>query len=390
MPIKTQKYPVFNSDKELSDFLLNNLTDSLKQSIKITVTTMVKQEMENLRQEVKEHLQFNGYYGRNMISTFGKIEGIQMPRWRETPAIGQNLKSFSVFDEQKQQFEALVAEMHRQGVSTRKVDKICRAIFGVKASKNQVSAIHRELAEQESLQINQQPITAGFEYVLWDALWVVAKQFGLKNSNKIPLLCALGIKADGARSIIGFQPADNEGYEDWHEFILGLKRRGLTDNGLKLNITDDSGGLQKALSQLFPNVPVQGCIVHKMRNVLKHTRSKNREAVGEGLSGIYAGQSRDEALERFKAFAKHWYVAEPKAVESLRFNFEKTLTYYDFPKELWRIIRTTNILEREFREVRRRIKVFDSSFNSTESLNRYSNTIFSYLNNHYPAHAFTH
>lgn len=389
MPTKAQKYPLFNSDKELSDFLLSNVTDSLKQSIKVTVSIMVKAEMENLRKEVKEHLQFNGYYDRNMTSTLGKIEGIQIPRWRQTPPIGQNLKSFSVFDQQKEQFETLVAEMHRQGVSTRKVDKICRAVFGVKCNKDQAAAIHRDLAESEALQINSQPITDEFEYVLWDAIWVVAKQFGLKASNKVPLLCALGIKADGSRQIIGFQPADNESYETWHALILGLKQRGLTGESLKLNITDDTAGLQSALGHLFPNVPIQGCIVHKMRNVLKNTRHKNKPAVGQELSAVYQADSKDQALQRFEAFCKRWYIAEPKAVESFRFHFERTLTYYDFPKELWRKIRTNNILEREFREVRRRIKVFDSSFNSTESLNRYGNSIFNYLNNHYPA-ALTH
>jgi putative transposase len=389
MTIKTQKYPIFNSDKELSDFLLNSLTDSLKQSIKVTTSIMVKAEMENLRKEVKEHLQFNGYYDRNMISTLGKIEGIQIPRWRQTPPIGQNLKSFSVFDQQKQQFEELVAEMHRLGVSTRKVDKICRSVFGVKVSKDQVGLIHKDLAEAESLQINQQPITEKYEYILWDGIWVKAKSFGLKANNKTVLLCALGITAEGKRQIIGFQAADNEGYEAWHELILSLKRRGLSADGLKLNITDDTGGLQSALEHLFPQVPVQGCIVHKMRNVLNHTRHKNKPAVGLGLKAIYAADNREQAIQEFEKFAKQWYVAEPKAVESLRFHFERTLTYYDFPKELWRKIRTNNILEREFREVRRRIRVFDSSFNSTDSLNRYGNSIFNYLNNNYPA-AITH
>ena len=389
MSIKTKKYPVFNSEKELADFMLNNLADSLKQSIKLTVTIMVKQEMENLREEVKEHLSFNGYYGRNMLSTLGKIEGIQIPRWRESFGTSQNLNSLSVFDSQKQQFEQLVAEMHRLGVSDRKVDQLCKAVFGTSVNKNRVSRIHKELAEQESLQINSLPITDEFEYVLWDGIWVKAKTFGLKSSNKCVLLCALGVKADGTRKIIGFAPADNESYESWHELILNIKQRGLKADGLKLNITDDCGGLQSALEHLLPNVPVQGCIVHKMRNVLIKTKHKNKEAVGADLSNLYSAETKDEALSRFKAFAKRWYVAEPAAVESLRFNFERTLTYYDFPKELWRKIRTNNILEREFREVRRRIKVFDSSFNSTESLNRYSNSIFNYLNNYYPA-ALTH
>lgn len=351
MPIKTNKYPVFNSDKELADFMLSNLADSLKQSIKLTVTIMVKQEMEALRKEVDQNLQFNGYYDRNMTSTVGKIEGIQIPRFRQSLPGEANLKSFSVFGQQKEQFYELVAEMHRQGVSTRKVDKICRAIFGIKCGKNQTSAVHRDLAEQEALQINSQAIQESFEYILWDGIWVKAKQFGLKASNKIPLLCALGIKSDGSRKVIGFLPAQDEGYESWHRLILDLKQRGLTAEGLKLNITDDGGGLKSALEQLFPKVPVQGCIVHKMRNVIAKTKHKNKSAVAEGLKAIYNSETKEQAVQNFEKFCKQWYVAEPKAVESLRFNFERTLTFYDFPKELWHTIRTTNILERELSEV---------------------------------------
>src|SRR5579872_5315928 len=180
MTSKQQKAPIFNSDKELADFLLNNLTDSLKQSIKVTTSIMVKTEMENLRKEVNEKLSFNGYYDRNMLTTLGKIEGIQIPRWREAAVSGQNLKSFSLFDQQKEQFETLVAEMHRLGISTRKVELLCKNVFGVKVSKNQVGTVHKELAESEALQINSQPITNQFVYLLLDGLWVKAKSFGLK------------------------------------------------------------------------------------------------------------------------------------------------------------------------------------------------------------------
>jgi putative transposase len=384
-----QKAPIFNSDKELSEFLLNNLTDSLKQSIKITTSIMVKTEMENLRKEVNEKLSFNGYYDRNMLTTLGKVEGIHIPRWREAAVSGQNLKSFSLFNQQKEQFETLVAEMHRLGISTRKVELLCRNVFGVKVSKNQVGAVHRELTEQESLQINSQPITSQFVYLLLDGLWVKAKSFGLKNDNKTVLLCALGITAEGKRQIIGFQSADKEDFESWSAFLQGLKQRGLTGDGLQLIIADDNGGLAKSLNWLFPNILAQICIVHKLRNVIGKVKHKNKIAAAEDAKAIYQAETKEQAIERMKFFAKKWYVAEPAAVESLRFKFEGTLTYFQFPKDIWKQIRTTNILEREFREVRRRIKVFDNSFNDRNSLNRYGNSIFNYLNNHYPA-ALTH
>lgn len=386
MPTKAQTPPVFNSDKDLAEFLLSNLTDSLKQSIRITVKIMIRQEMDDWRKEVNEKLSFNGFYDRNMISPLGKIEGIQIPRWRESTLLTQNLRSFSVFDQEKERFYELVAQMHRLGVSQRKIKLLCDTVFGVKLSATRAGFIHKELAQSEALNINGQPLTDEFEYLLLDGLWVKAKSFGLKEGNKTVLLCALGITAAGQRKVIGFMPADNESFESWNEMLQNLKQRGLSGQALKLIISDDNGGLTKAASHYYPQTPVQVCIVHKLRNVISKARHKHKQAVAEDLKPIYQAQTKAEATDRMKHFCKKWYVAEERAVKSLTFDFERTLTYLEFPRELWSKIRTTNILEREFREVRRRIKVFDSSFDSTESLNRYSNSIFDYLNHHYPAY----
>jgi transposase-like protein len=345
--------------------------------------------MDQLREEMKEKLSFNGYYNRQMLCGLGKIENVPVARFRERQVSDLPLNSLSLFDQEKEKFLALIAEIHRLGISDRKVEKLCQSVFGMKFSKNRVSAVHKELAEEESLQINRLPIADEFEYLIIDGIWVKTKNFGLKDNNKTVLLCALGITKAGERKIIGFTPADREDYESWRDFILSLKERGLTDKGLKLIIADDNGGLTKAVGHLFPQTKLQVCMAHKTRNVMGKTSWKNKAAIAKDLKKIYDSESKEEAMRNFKACAKKWYVAEPKAVASLRFDFEKTLTYYEFDKELWKKIRTSNILEREFREVRRRIKVFDNSFNDRDSLMRYGNTIFDYLNNNYPAYLHT-
>jgi transposase-like protein len=387
---KARKEPIFNSDKELADFLLQNLTDSLKQSIRATVRLMIKTDMEHFREEVNQKLSFNGHYDRHMISPLGKIEGIQIPRWRESSVSAQNLRSFSVFDQEKERFYELIAQMHRLGVSQRKIKLLCDTVFGVKLGAARAGIIHKELAQSEALNINGQPLTDEFEYLLIDGLWVKAKSFGLKNTNKTVLLCALGITAEGKRKVIGFLPADNESFESWSAILENLKSRGLSGEALKLIIADDNAGLTKAAGHYYPNAKIQVCIVHKMRNVIIAAKPKNRKLVALDLKPVYQAESKAQALERMKAFAKKWYVAEEVSVRSLTFDFERTLTYLEFPRELWSRIRTNNLLEREFREVRRRIKVFDSSFDSAESLKRYSNSIFDYLNHHYPANGYTH
>lgn len=389
MSIKPQKSSVFNTDKELADFLLSNLADSLKQSIKIVVKTMIKHEMEELRKEIDQKLSFNGYYHRQMLCGLGKVENIEVPRFRETPLNELNLKSLELFGTEKDKFLKLIAEMHRLGISTRKIDKLCQTVFGTKFSKNKVCEVHKSLAEEESLKINSQPINDEFEYILFDGLWVSVKTFGLSDSNKKVLLCALGIRADGSRKILGFTPADKEDYINWNEFILALKKRGLTGLNTKLIIADDNGGLTKALDHLFPKIEAQVCVAHKMRNVMGRAGYQNKKEVAHDLKLIYNSRTKESAVSQMRIFAKKWYLSEPKAVESLRYDFERTLAYLEFPEEIWKKIRTTNILERTFREVRRRIRVFDDSFQNTDSLNRYGNTIFDYLNNNYPAHLHT-
>ncbi len=385
MSNKSQKTPVFNSDKELADFLLSNLSDSLKQAIRITVKIMIKQEMEDFRKGFDEKLSFNGYYQRNMTSPIGSVSDINIARFRERPIEELALKSLSVFDQEKERFFQLVAEMHRLGISQRKIKNLCHNCLGIKISANKVGLVHKELAEQESLQINSQPIANDFEYLLLDGVWVKCKNWGLKTDNKMVLLCALGIRPDGTRKIIGFTMAEQEDFNSWDRFIVQMKERGLSGDNLKLIIADDNGGLRNSLNHLFSNIKRQICVTHKMRNVINKTRHKNKKAVISDLQTIYNSETPEEALKHFKQFAKTWYVAEPQAVESLRFNFEETITYLSFSKDLWKKIRTSNILEREFREVRRRIKVFDNSFNNEKSLMNYGNTIFDYLNNHYPA-----
>jgi len=374
----------FNSEKELSEYMLKNVSDSLKQAIKVTVSMMVKEEMKSLRQELDEKLSFNGYYQRNLISTAGKIEGIDIPRFRERPMGRLDLKSTEIFDSEKDGFFNLISEMHRTGVSQRKIARIAKDCFGVELSKNRIGNVHRELAEKEEFRINNETITEEFEYLLLDGIWVKCKNFGLNEDNRAVLLCALGIGKENKRKIIGFKFSFKEDYEDWHSFLLSLKERGFKSESLGCIISDDGTGLASALNHLFPHIPHQSCIAHKMRNAISKTSQRNKAVLAEDVKKIYAAKTKEEAEKRAQEFMKKWYVKEEAAVRTLSFNFKKTLIYFDFPQDKWKQIRTSNVLEREFREVRRRIKVFDSSFNNSTSCNNYAGSIFSYLNDNYP------
>lgn len=379
---KIKKLEVFSEEKELQKFLETNFTESLKQMIRVTVKTMVKAEMEEFRKEFSKKLYFNGTYGRNMVSSFGRVEDIPIPRFRQETN-GFTPHSLGVFEKEHGKFAKLIEQMHLLGISQRKIKHLATVCLGIPISTTKVGAIYRELAEKEEININGKPLDDDYEYVILDGIWEKTKGYGW-DDNRSVLLCALGIRPNGERKIIGFSLERAEDNESWKRLVGNIKQRGLKGENLKLAIADDHPSIKHAVETFYPSLPVQLCIVHKMRNAIGKTKYRNRVAVAEDVKTIFRSETKEEAMEKAKQVVKTWYMAEPKAMESLRFNLEYCLTYFSFPKDIWRKIRTTNILDREFREFRRRMKVFDNTFQNQESGERYANSIINYLNSHYP------
>lgn len=383
-----KKLPVFDNDRELQNFMASNFLESLKQMIRSTVNIIIREEMDKFRSEINDKIYFNGSYNRQMISTLGKVDNVPIPRFRNNTS-GFVPNSLSIFDSEQERFVNLVEQMHLKGISQRKISQLAKDCFGITFSKNRVGKVYAEFARQEEVNINSQKLDDNFEYLFMDGVYVKTKGYGWED-NKAVLLCVLGVRPDGVRKIIGFSFAKAEDYESWLELIDNLKSRGLNDKQLQMAITDGGTGLKSAMRFSFPNLPTQLCIVHKSRNIIAKTKHKNKQALADDLKNVFNQESKENATNQAKIFCKKWYQIEPTAVETLRRNFEDCLTYFQFPKEKWHQIRTNNILEREFREVRRRIKVFDNSFNSQKSTENYANTIFSDLNQTYPAYQFLH
>lgn len=380
---KSAKLPIFGDDRELTQFLEHNLHDSLKQLIRVSVTSLVRAELETLRSELPWPPAFNGYYNRQLTSPYGRIEDVPIPRLRDGFGPDTTPQTLGVFETEQERFCKIVEQMHLLGISQRNVKKLAQMCFGITISTDRVGAIHKALADSEEAQINSKPLADEYQYLVVDGIWVTVKGYGWE-SDKAVLLCALGIRPDGSRRILGFHVSRSEDEANWKTLLAELKQRGLAGKQLRLVIADDGAGLHAALPHVYPAVPVQLCIVHKMRNVLGKTPAKHKRAVADDLKHIFAATSKDEATGLAQEVVKKWYATQPRAMESLRFHVDKCFTYLDFPPGEWTKIRTSNVLEREFREVRRRLKAFDSSFHDNASAERYANTIFTNLNSTYP------
>jgi len=184
----------------------------------------------------------------------------------------------------------------------------------------------------------------------------ITQKVGEIGIRRKVMLCALGMKENGSRETLSFRMADCEDVESWRAFLVDLKSWGLQGKDLKLITTDGNPALLRAVKEIYPFLKVQRCIVHKLRNVsIKLKRVHLKPCMGKA-KGIFAAPSRREAIRRFKTWKGKWQVEEERAVRCMEKDLYHCLHYYSFPRELWKKIRTTNILERDFREVRRRIR----------------------------------
>lgn len=388
--MKKEKRFNFNSNKELSEYLLNSIGNSLKQAIKVTTEMLLKVEMEGLRKELEEKIEtreklyFNGYYGRDLISPVGKIENIEVPRFRGGNG-GMDIQGLELFDSEKQRFFELISHMHHRGVSQEKIRSLCKEYFGKSVSKTKIGKVYAELIEKEEYQINQQVFDDEFIFLVIDGIWEKVHTYRLNGeTNKMVTLCVLGIRKDGSRKILGFQLGKQEDEASWSKLLGSVKSRGLKGKNLQLIISDGNEGGLNALEAIYPGRKIQLCLSHKARNVIAKAPWKYRKEIGADFSKIYHSEDMEKAKERCKAFEKRWFVNAERSVNSLKHRFSQYFTFFEFDPLLWKMIRTTNILEREFREVRRRTRVFDNYYQSPKSCEKYHNAIFTYLNNNYP------
>ncbi len=301
---KVKRLLVFDDSYQLEKFLTENFTQSLKQMIKVIIKKAVKEEMDLFRKEFEEkfsqRLYFNGTYDRNLLSSWGKIEDVPIPRFRNSfQDLNFSPLSLNVFNNEREKFERLIEKMHLLGISQRKIRYLFKVCFGINISKNRVGRIYKELAEEEKFQINAQPIADDYQYLFFDGVWEKTKGYGWID-NKSVLLCCLGLKENGEKKILGFSLQREEDERSWEKFIKKIKERGLTGKNLKLIITDDNPAFKKVVNKYFPTLPIQTCIVHKIRNVIFKTKYQNRKPIASDLKTIFQSQTKQEAIKKTK------------------------------------------------------------------------------------------
>jgi transposase-like protein len=267
------------------------------------------------------------------------------------------------------------------GVSTRQTGRALATLVEEAVSAATVSAVAQALDVSVS-RFHRRRLADHYRYLILDGVSVRIRLVGKVQRRMV--LCAYAITAEGQRELIDFQIVKAEGEDTWYGFLWNLWSRGLHGEFLELIATDGQPGLIKALGRLWAAVPHQRCWAHKLRNLENKLKASQRPCLEEAKL-IYQAEHRSEALRRFRQWKQRWQFRAPKAVACLETDLEELLAFFDCPRAHWKRLRTTNVIERLFVEVRRRIRTM-CAFTTRSSSERILYSVFDRMNSQWSRH----
>lgn len=295
----------------------------------------------------------NGYRSgskrRTVKLSCGDIE-IDMPQARGLPFHSAILPPYQT---RMKELEEVIPLLYMNGLSTRRAKRSLKKVLGKRGlSHTTVNKITNKVIEE--FKGWRRRDLSGLEviYLILDGI-----RIGVRGGTgeKEAVLVAYAFLGDGRREVLSVELGNRESYNSWKYILDDLRQKGLIDP--LLIVTDGCPGLLKAVEDVFPGVETQRCTKHRMENVIEKVLKEDHEEVRDDLRKIFYAPTYEHAKEAVVIFEKKWGKKYPGAVKCLSEGIENCLTYYKFPYSHWKRIRTTNTIERGFREVRQRVRV---------------------------------
>ncbi len=290
----------------------------------------------------------NGFKDKTVNSRLGKLE-LQVPQTRDSAFYPSSLERG---ERSERALKLAVAEMYVQGVSTRKVAKITAELCGLEVTSTQVSRAAALLDEELEVWRNR-PLSQ-VEYLILDARYEKVRVDG--SVRDCAVLIAIGVLPSGNRSVLGVGVSLSEAEVHWREFLSSLKKRGM--HGMKLVVSDAHEGLKAARKAMMPSVPWQRCQFHLMQNAMQYIpKIEMRKQVAQDLRNVFNAKDLADATEELKRFVECYKDTAPKIAIWAENNIPEGLAVFQLPEEHRKRMRTTNMLERQNKEIKRRTRV---------------------------------
>jgi putative transposase len=325
-----------------------------------------------------------GTYARRVLTSYGFIPDLRVPKLRS----GNRARSWHILRRYQLAMPELLDQalyLYTIGLSIRDLQEALYVFCGHVLSRDAINRV--TIAAQSPMEIwRNRPITDTPPILIVDGVWVQVlaptgatwiDQSGherkeMRGQERV-ILTVMGVWEDGRHEILHYEAAAAEDTEAWTGMLAALKRRGLDPNGVRMVVSDGSSGLPAALSSELPTARQQRCVVHKIRGLersfcyrdlvttdpttqtaltFEQARQLWRQQLTTDAHAIFEAPTRTEAEARLSTFQARWEDVEPEVVRKLTQGIESSFTFYQFDVALHRLVRSTNLLERFFREFR--------------------------------------
>ena len=329
-----------------SAFENNGLLDQLKKAL---AERVLNAEMDvHLSDDSVNGNTRNGYGKKTVLTDGGSLE-LNIPRDRQSSFDPQLLakyqRRFPDFDEK-------IISMYARGMSTREITGHVRELYGLDVSPDLISAVTDAVLDEIALW-QARPLEAVYPLVFFDALRVKIRDEGHVRNKAVHV--ALGVRGDGTKEVLGLWIESNEGAKFWLRVINELKNRGVDD--ILIAVVDGLKGFPDAINAVFPETTVQTCIVHLLRNSMDFASWKDRKDLARELKTIYGAIDDKAAEEALTAFeASDWGRKYPAIGQIWRRTWQDVIPFFAFPKDVRRIIYTTNAIEALNSKLRRAVR----------------------------------
>jgi transposase-like protein len=292
----------------------------------------------------------NGAYHRTLVTELGAITDLRIPRRRLVPYRPSFLERAA---RRTTTVDDVLRQAFLRGLSTREAGALAETLTGVPLSAASISRLGRRLDGQVAA-FHRRPIRFPARYLLVDGLWVSVRA-SARAKRRVVLAC-YAIAPDGRRELLDYRQAASESSAEWSRFLRSLVERGLDPDAVRLVTADGADGIAAAVAEAFPAADLQRCWTHRIRNLLDAIPRAERRACLRGLRAVYRARTRRVAVAAYWRWAQAWRTRHPGLVRRLEADLDDLLAVFALPEAIRLNLRTTNLIERAFRELRRRIR----------------------------------
>lgn len=337
----------------------DDIQEALKDLLGGTIKSMMESEMEDhLGYKSHERSEStnarNGYKSKNVRSKYGEFQ-VEVPQDRdssfEPTVVKKRQKDISAIDDK-------IIAMYAKGLTTRQISEQIEDIYGFECSEGFISDVTDKILGEISDWQNR-PLDD-----IYPVLFIDAVYFSVREDNIVKKKAAyviLAITMSGKKDVISLQIGENESSKYWLGILNELKNRGVKD--IMLICADGLSGMKEAIGSAFPNTDYQRCIVHQVRNTLKHVSYKDMKKYAADLKSIYLAPSEQQGYENMQNVTEKWNAQYPNSMKSWEQNWDVISPIFKFSSDVRKVIYTTNAIESlnsTYKKLNRQRSVFPS------------------------------